>query len=124
VCPGDFGGQPPFLGFFFNFLGFFKKIISKPPKFSRPYKKNFKPPSKYFKIRPFVCAAKNYWSVVRKRLPTTEIVHKIVKTITIVCPLIPVQTKKTTSKFQTIVSTSQAQKYFKARKIKFYEHAE
>jgi len=33
---GGFGGQPLFLGIFFNLLGFFKKKIPPPPpKFSR-----------------------------------------------------------------------------------------
>jgi len=41
---GFWGSKPlPFLGFFFNLLGFLRKKSQNPPKFSPPYKKISKP---------------------------------------------------------------------------------
>jgi len=38
------GSKPlPFLGIFFNFLGFLRKKSQNPPKFSFPYKNDSKP---------------------------------------------------------------------------------
>jgi len=53
VFRGGLWGTNTPLPFWEIFQGFLRKKIPKPPKFSHPYKKNSKPPSKNFWIHPW-----------------------------------------------------------------------